>query len=76
MVGRDLMARLAMRHDTVMSWAMRRALGIKARPRPAPRSRPFANASRRARTDGGDVDPDVLWCFRNHHTVMDGPRCG
>lgn len=76
MVGKDLMARLAMRYDTVMSWAMRRALGIEARPRPAPRPRPAALVRERARTDGGGVDPDVLWCFRNHHPVMDGPRRG
>lgn len=69
MVGKDVMARLAMRYDTVMSWAMRRALGIKAMPR---------RAERRERIDSGrdEVDPDVLYCFRNYHTVMDGPRRG
>lgn len=76
MVGRDLMARAALRYDTAMARAMRRALGIKARPRPARRPRPAAPARGRERAGGGEVDPDVLWCFRNHHTVMDGPRRG
>lgn len=59
MVSIACLVKCALRYDTVLSWAMRRALGIKQRPRrkpePSPASAPDANR----------VDREVLECFKN-----------
>lgn len=61
MVSIACLVKCAMRYDTVLSWAMRRALGIKQRPRrkPEPRSVPACER------DANRVDREVLECFRN-----------
>lgn len=66
MVPIGYIVRCAMRYDTVMSWAMRRALRIVGRPRPAPR------AEARPEVDDDYIDPNLLYCIRNEHPVMDG----
>lgn len=58
MVSVTFLARAALRYDTLMAWAMRRALGVAGRP--APRC-----PGRLPRADVGSVDPEVLECFRN-----------
>lgn len=67
MVGRDLMARLAMRYDTVVSRAWRRALGIGSGPRLPARGGP---PRRRAEC----TDRELLRCFRNERSIMDTLR--
>lgn len=59
MVSIACLVKCALRYDTVLSWAMRRALGIKQRPRrkPEPSPAPAPDANR--------VDREVLECFRN-----------
>lgn len=59
MVSIACLVKCALRYDTVLSWAMRRALGIKQRPRrkPEPSPAPALDANR--------VDREVLECFKN-----------
>lgn len=66
MVSIGYIVRAAMRYDTVMAWAARRALGITGRPRPARRS------ERRPEPEPERIDPGLMYCFRNEHPVMDG----
>ena len=61
MVSIACLVKCALRYDTVLSWAMRRALGIKRRPRRSPEPVPVSSPER----DAGRVDRDVLECFRN-----------
>jgi len=61
MLTHEELARIALRHDTSMARAMLRALGV-----PVPRS---FRAGVPVRADY--IDPDVLWCFRNHGSPMD-----
>lgn len=56
MLDRQELGRIALRHDTLMSWALRRALGISQRPRPGRRARAAAGPGR---YEGMDE------CFRN-----------
>ena len=63
MVSRDEMARIALRHDTLMAAAMRRALGIEGR----------AGSARHGRVSTPDRRWNHLdWCFENHGSPMDG----
>lgn len=62
MVTRDQMARIALRHDTTMSLAMLRALGVTARPRRRP-----AEPALRAVDRYVGIDE----CFRNPTSPMD-----
>lgn len=59
MVSIACLVKCALRYDTVLSWAMRRALGIKQRSRrkPEPSPAPAPDANR--------VDREVLECFKN-----------
>lgn len=59
MVSIACLVKCALRYDTVLSWAMRRALGIKGSPRRRPEPDPAL-----AR-DANRVDREVLECFRN-----------
>lgn len=61
MVSIACLVKCAMRYDTVVSLAMRRALGIKRRPRTEPTPTEGARAGREP--DG--VDREVLECFKN-----------
>ena len=61
MVSFACLVKCALRYDTVLSWAMRRALGIKQRPRRKPEPRPAPACER----DANRVDREVLECFRN-----------
>lgn len=61
MVSIACLVKCALRYDTVLSWAMRRALGIKRRPRRKPEPRPVPACER----DANRVDREVLECFRN-----------
>ena len=63
-VSREELAMIARRHDTTMSRAMLRALGL---PAPEPMPAPGAVVSV-DRYDG------LLWCFENHGSPMDMPR--
>lgn len=60
MVSRSEMARIALRHDTAMSLAMLRALGVSERPR-----RRCTRAPRRDPYDG------IAELFANHGSPMD-----
>lgn len=63
-MSREELAMIARRHDTTMSRAMLRALGLPApEPMPAPGSVVSVD-----RYDG------LLWCFENHGSPMDMPR--
>lgn len=70
MVTRELMASLAKRYDTAVARAFRRALGISARRREPVRREVERRPSRKRGL--GYIDPDLLYCFRNEHPVMDG----
>lgn len=61
-MSRDELAEIALRHDTAMSRAMLRALGIPV-PEPAPAVGAIVRADRRY--DG------LAWCFANHGSPMD-----
>lgn len=51
---------IALRYDTVMSWAMLRALGVAARSEVVTVPMPCAKRVRDARYEG------MRWCFENH----------
>ena len=71
MVSRDVMLGIALRYDTAMSRAMLRALGRDApcvRPRACPAVRVGHEASEARRYR------DLMACFRNHGSPMDGLR--
>lgn len=61
MVSIACLVKCVLRYDTVLSWAMRRALGIKQRPRRKPELSPVPLCGR----DANRVDREVLECFRN-----------
>lgn len=61
MVGSDYIARSALRHDTAVSRAFLRALGV---PAPEPARAGLVVDVRRLR--------DLEWCFANHGSPMDG----
>lgn len=60
MVSIARLVKCALRYDTVLSWAMRRALGIKGRPH---RKAPPSEVPSVREPDA--VDREVLECFRN-----------
>ena len=66
MVSRREMAAIARRHDTLMSAAMLRALGL------APRR--HGNRRERRGRRGGARYRGMMWCFRNHGSPMDRMR--
>lgn len=68
MVSIGYIAMVSMRHDTVFARAVRRALGITARPRPERRR------ERVPEPEPERFDPDLMYCFGNEHPVMDGVR--
>lgn len=70
MVTRQLIKSLAMRYDTTVARAFRRALGIPARRRAPVRREEERRPSHKRGL--GYIDPDLLYCFRNEHPVMDG----
>ena len=51
---------IALRYDTLMSWAMLRALGVVVRPDAKAVSKPCAKRVRGAKYQG------MRWCFENH----------
>lgn len=63
MVEVSEIARMAMRHDTVVALAFRRALGIAAAP---------AARARRAGTRPERRYRGMRWCMENHGSPMDG----
>ena len=67
MVTRDEMARMALRHDTQVAAAFRRALGLGDAPPPRRRAR----ARRRLHPEWRGM----LECFRNERSPMDWPGC-
>ena len=63
MVEMSEIARMAMRYDTVVALAFRRALGIAAAP--------VARSKRGARPEGR-LYAGMRWCMENHGSPMDG----
>ena len=64
MLTRRQLAQIAMRHDTSMSRAMLRALGLDARRAGAGGTRGTSPARYRG----------MCWCFANHASPMDRAR--
>ncbi len=60
MITRKVLASIALRHDTVMSRAMLRALGVAVRPVGGAVPKPCAKQVRDAKYE------DMRWCFENH----------
>ncbi len=71
MVSTDELLRIARRHDTLMSFALLRALGYEGRVRDRPRRRKRGKGERAARERA--TYAAMRWCFENHGSPMD--RC-
>lgn len=65
MVTKAEIARIAMRHDTVIARAFLRALGLHV-PHVA------CEYADRIPVEHIEYDEGVLWCFSNHGSPMDG----